>query len=148
MLYGMREGERYIDARFPLDRELHGYSAVFYTTNSRDLSITFGLKLGEPPPPETERQIKIAQLFNIGNHETDKVVKVFTDIVLKSGWFVALPYDEIPKATNGEITQVDLQRAVEEGFLQRAFYPGEGMELAELTPKIAEHIAVLDGYTK
>ncbi len=44
--------------------------------------------------------------------------------------------DRFIDATKGSITNRDLEVAVEEGFLQRAFYPGVKVELAELTPII------------
>lgn len=138
MPIGMCEGERFIQKRITLKEETHGYPGVFFTTDSTDVSIAFGLCLGQPLSDEAKFKINFAMTFLPASRETERVVRYFCNIALETGWFVALPADEIPIATNGQLSQVDLNRAVEEGYLQIEEYPGVDTKLAEVTLKLAE----------
>lgn len=137
MLYGTREGEHFVDRRFELDRKTTGFSAIYWTTDSRDLSINFGLRLGEPVSDEAAKNIIAAKLFRVGSAETNRVISYFTNIALSGGWFVALPFDEIVDATKGQISRQDLEMAINEGFIQKISYPGVKTDLAELSPKFS-----------
>ena len=75
----MREGERFIDAKITVPSET-GFSGVYLTTDSRYLSIEFGLSLGQLPSTTALVRIELARLFKIGSMETNKVVNLFTTV--------------------------------------------------------------------
>lgn len=132
-----------------MDKEATGYRMFCLTDESRKLDKLFGMDplKNDEISEESSRKLKLATVFMAASNETTKVASYFSEIARLGNHFVALPPEEIHNATNGAITESDIMRATEEGYMRRTVFSGVDVELVELTEKfgrmfkLAEEIA-------
>lgn len=120
-----------------MDKESTGYRMFCLTDESRKLDKLFGMDPinSEEISEESSKKLQLATVFMGASHETTKVAFYFSELARIGNHFVALPPEEIYGATNGTITDSDIMRATEEGYIRRTIFSETYVELVELTAK-------------
>ena len=145
----MEKSDNKIHKIIELDKNKTGYSLFCITSDGISLGYLFdifeqypcGTNLMYIVPGELNKKVcdrlDKSWLFTLGNFGSLGVLEYFISITKKAGHFVALPYNEIPTATEGSITfKHHLEESLKEGYLKKFSSPDLGIELAELTDKI------------
>ncbi len=131
-----------------LDRQITGYSLFCRTEESRNVDRLFGLedelfprRILEKREPSVSSiaSARIDQAFYL---LTDilamPAVSYFLDIARRFGHTISLPYDEIPHATNNNVSFDHLQEALRREYLREfelRFKPFEAKRMVELTDR-------------
>lgn len=90
-----------------------------------------------PVSRETDYNFRSARSFMVAYRESEKVVDYFFGLAKKVGFFFALPYDEVIRASNG-LSEDDVQRAIEEGYIRvgvTAYVDRNPLKILEVTDK-------------
>ncbi len=125
----------------PEMRAAFGYRMTLVTDTTSLMDRRFGLDLERPGKiiEEAAYQLKFAMLFSPFSAESTRVAEYFVWWANNFNFFHALPFEEIPDATDGKVSWRDLQCAVDEGYVDLVDFPVFDVQVAQLTPKFGSY---------
>ena len=92
-----------------------------------------------PVSKEVDYNIRSARCFLIGSHESERVVDYFSKLAQRVGFFFALPFEEVIKSREANLSIEDIEGAVNEGYAKISVttnYDGKPIRMVELTDKL------------
>lgn len=93
-----------------------------------------------PVTKEIDYNIRSAISSLNDSYESIKVAGFFSELATRVGFLFALPYKEVIKSTENNITFEDVERAIEEGYIRHGYtriWDGKPIEMIELTEKFS-----------
>ncbi len=101
--------------KFVQDNSGNGYSAIYRTSQTKELDKLFGLT-GTPVDDETIKKLQAPAIW-LGKTEPEMVMQYFAFVAGKYGSFVGLPFEEVARVTRGKISTGDLTVSHKKGYL-------------------------------